>query len=35
MGKKNFTQSIKNNKRTNENLRKIATGQKDDFTTGC
>ena len=28
-------QSIKNNKVTYENIRKIATGQGDDYTTGC
>ena len=28
-------QSIKNNKATLENIRKIATGQEDDYTTGC
>ena len=26
---------IKNNKVTYENVRKIATGQGDDYTTGC
>ena len=30
-----FDQSIKNNKVTYENIRKIATGQGDDYTTGC
>ena len=28
-------QPIKNNKRTYENVRKIATGQGNDYTTGC
>ena len=28
-------QPIKNNKVTYENIRKIATGQGDDYTTGC
>ena len=28
-------QPIKNNKVTYENIRKIATGQEDDYTTGC
>ena len=32
----NFSdQPIKNNKVTYENIRKIATGQGDDYTTGC
>ena len=30
-----FDQPIKNNKETYENIRKIATGQGDDYTTGC
>ena len=30
-----FDQPIKNNKVTYENIRKIATGQGDDYTTGC
>ena len=30
-----FNQPIKNNKVTYENIRKIATGQGDDYTTGC
>ena len=33
-GEKFFDQPIKNNKLTKEN-RKIATGQGDDYTTGC
>ena len=33
---KNFSdQPAKNNKVTYENIRKIATGQGDDYTTGC
>ena len=34
-GKNLFDQPIKNNKVTHENIRKIATGQGDDYTTGC
>ena len=34
-GKNFFDQSIKNDKITFENIRKIATGQRDDYTTGC
>ena len=34
-GKKIFDQPIKNNKVTYENIRKIAIGQGDDYTTGC
>ena len=30
-----FDQAIKSNKVTYENIRKIATGQGDDYTTGC
>ena len=30
-----FDQPIKNNKVTYENIRKIATGQSNDYTTGC
>ena len=30
-----FKQPIKNNKATYENIRKIATSQKDDYTAGC
>ena len=30
-----FDQPIKNNKVTYENIRKIATGQGDDYTIGC
>ena len=31
----NFDQPIKNNKVTYDNIRKIAIGQGDDYTTGC
>ena len=34
-GENFFDQSIKNNKVTYENIRKIARGQGDDYTTGC
>ena len=34
-GENFFDQPIKNNKVTNENIRKIATGQGGDYTTGC
>ena len=34
-GKNFFDQPIKNNKVTYENIRKIATGHGDDYTTGC
>ena len=34
-GENVFDQPIKNNKVTHENIRKIATGQGDDYTTGC
>ena len=34
-GENFFDQLIKNNKITYENIRKIATGQGDDYTTGC
>ena len=30
-----FNQPIKNDKVTHENIRKIPTGQGDDYTTGC
>ena len=33
-GKNFFDQPVKNNKVTYENIRKIATGQGDDYTTG-
>ena len=35
VGKNFFDQPVKNNKVTYENIRKIATGQGDDYTTGC
>ena len=34
-GKNFFDQSVKNDNVTYENIRKIATGQGDDYTTGC
>ena len=34
-GENVFDQPIKNNKVTSENIRKIAIGQGDDYTTGC
>ena len=34
-GENFFNQPIKNNKATYENIRKIATGKGDDYTTGC
>ena len=34
-GKNFFDQPIKDNKVTYEKIRKIATGQGDDYTTGC
>ena len=34
-GENFFDQPIKNNKVTYENIRKIAAGQGDDYTTGC
>ena len=34
-GESFFEQPIKNNKVTYENIRKIATGKGDDYTTGC
>ena len=34
-GENFFDQPIKNNKVTYENIRKIAPGQGDDYTTGC
>ena len=30
-----FDQSVKNHLRTYDNIRKIATGQGDDYTSGC
>ena len=35
MEKNFFDQPVKNNKITYENIRKIATGQGDDYTTDC
>ena len=34
-GENFFDQPVKNNKVTYENIRKIATGQEDDYTTCC
>ena len=34
-GKNFFDQPVKNDKVTDENIRKVATGQGYDFTTGC
>ena len=34
-GKNFLDQPVKNNKGTYENIRKITTGQGDDYTTGC
>ena len=34
-GKNLFDQPVKNDKITYENIRKIATGQGDDYTTCC
>ena len=34
-GKNVFDQPVKNNLRAYENIRKIATGQGDDYTTVC
>ena len=34
-GKNFFDQPVKNNKVTYENIRKIATGQWNGYTTGC
>ena len=34
-GENFFDEPIKDNKVTYENIRKIATGQRDDYTTGC
>ena len=34
-GENVFDQPIKNNKVTYENIRKVVTGQGDDYTTGC
>ena len=34
-GENFFDQPVKNNKVTYDNIRKIATGQGDDYATGC
>ena len=34
-GKSFFDQPVNSNLKTYENVRKIATGQRDDYTTGC
>ena len=34
-GREFFDQPINNMNKTNENIRKIATGKGDDYTTGC
>ena len=34
-GKNFFDQQVKNDKITYENIRKIATGQGDNYETGC
>ena len=34
-GKNALDHQVKNNKVTYENIRKIAAGQGDDYTTGC
>ena len=34
-GKNFFDQTVKSVMRTCDNIRKIATGQGDDYTTGC
>ena len=34
-GRNFFDQPIKNDLKTYDNIRKIATGQGDDYTTGC
>ena len=34
-GKNVMDQPVKNNIRTYDNIRKVSTGQRDDFTTGC
>ena len=34
-GRNLFDQSIRNDIKTYENIRKSATGQRDDYTTGC
>ena len=34
-GENPLDQPVKNNKQTYDNIRKTATGQGDDYTTGC
>ena len=34
-GKNFFDQAINSDLETNENIRKIAAGKSDDYTTGC
>ena len=34
-GQKFFNQPVKNDLRTYDNIQKVATGQGDDYTTGC
>ena len=34
-GKTVFDQQVKNDIKTYDNIRKISTGQVDDYTTGC
>ena len=34
-GKNFFDQPVQNDKVTYENIRKVTTGQGDDYTTGC
>ena len=34
-GKNFFDQPVKNDKITYENIRKVATGQEDDYATAC
>ena len=35
MKKKCFDQLIENDRKTYDNIRKITTGQRDDYLTGC
>ena len=34
-GKSSFDKPVENNKVTYKNIRKVATGEGDDYTTGC
>ena len=34
-GQKFFNQPVKNDLRIYDNIQKVATGQGDDYTTGC